>query len=220
MLHSKVSGFLRLLICFPHSKLVTTACKLSFLAAVEPDAYSPWGEVTGPDLDDNLVVDHRRIKVPGGFVDVHLGPRVDAVLLAQCHELQDGFAQAALLSQQVVNEDAWCSTVREQVCVSLRQVLPWIRPVVECGSSIVVVQEGHCPRRPQPNDTRRPSLAVRQPPVLAAPHCLLQNTFGCEIKSRGHAASVVAPIDSLLPVVVLGVLQHTIRVFAAVPVLS
>eukprot|EP00983_Pelagomonas_calceolata_P045675 1139846-Pelagomonas_calceolata.AAC.4 len=76
--------------------LVTTACKLSFLAAVEPDAYSPWGEVTGPDLDDNLVVDHRRIKVPGGFVDVHLGPRVDAVLLAQCHELQDGFAQAAL----------------------------------------------------------------------------------------------------------------------------
>eukprot|EP00967_Tisochrysis_lutea_P107598 scaffold166070_cov20-Tisochrysis_lutea.AAC.1 len=42
--------------------------------------------------------------------------------------------------------------------------------------------------------TRRPSLAVRQPPVLAAPHCLLQNT--CTTGYQVHAMNDATPCQT------------------------
>eukprot|EP00983_Pelagomonas_calceolata_P065762 1148719-Pelagomonas_calceolata.AAC.1 len=41
----------------------------------------------------------------------------------------------------------------EQVCIPLRQVLPWVGPVVECRACVMVVQEGHSTGWPQTDNT-------------------------------------------------------------------
>lgn len=50
-------------------------------------------------------------------------PGVDAMLLAQFEQFKDSLAQASLLLEVVVIEDAWCARVSDDVGIALSQVV-------------------------------------------------------------------------------------------------
>mmetsp|Transcript_9610 Transcript_9610/g.18033 ORF Transcript_9610/g.18033 Transcript_9610/m.18033 type:complete len:681 (-) Transcript_9610:92-2134(-) len=108
----------------------------------------------------------------------------------------------------------------QYVSVPLVQTVVRERPVPKRGARVVVLDEEHGPGRPDPHDARRPALGIHQPPPLVPAHRLLEYSLGGEVKCGGRSARLVAPVDGALPVLVLIVVQHTLRVVARVPELS
>mmetsp|Transcript_11631 Transcript_11631/g.48924 ORF Transcript_11631/g.48924 Transcript_11631/m.48924 type:complete len:275 (+) Transcript_11631:684-1508(+) len=120
----------------------------------------------------------------------------------------------------MVGEDRGRARVRQDVGVALRNAMRREGPVIERAARVVVVDEGDRPARPEAQHTRRPPRGIDEAPVLTAADRLLEDGLGGEVEGSAATAGRVDPIDGALPVRVLVVVEHALRVRARVPELA
>ncbi|CAM0943928.1 unnamed protein product [Alopecurus aequalis] len=103
-----------------------------------------------------------------------------------------------------MTHDAWCPWVREDVGVSLHDLVGGEGPHVLRGAGVVVVDEGDGLGGQRSDHAGRFAVGAAQPPQLAL-NGHVKDSLGGEVERGGRArdADLVHPVDQLLPVLVL-----------------
>ena len=115
--------------------------------------------------------------------------------------------------------NARVSRMRQNVGVALHDMFSGERPMRLGGPSVMIIQKGHRLLRPVPNHPRRLVIRVPKTPQLPV-HCFLQNTFSGEIKRCRPVPCRMHPIDQLLSMAVLVVIQTIASVLHVRPKLT
>mmetsp|Transcript_17372 Transcript_17372/g.41143 ORF Transcript_17372/g.41143 Transcript_17372/m.41143 type:complete len:374 (+) Transcript_17372:81-1202(+) len=151
--------------------------------------------------------DLRNVKVRISTSNVDLVVHLDAALFPQLQQRGDALSHVIAPIADMVPENAGDAWMGQDVGVADDDLVARERPVRLGTAGVMVVEEGHRMAGHPPEEPWWLAVGILQPPVLAVPHCLLQDALGCEVKSGALFVSSVDPVDSVLPVLVLVVAQ-------------
>ncbi|OAY71292.1 hypothetical protein ACMD2_08946 [Ananas comosus] len=178
--------------------LLPNAVAIAMSSCVEIGGDNVSDVVSGPHLDDDLLVNHRHIEIGVGDEDAQRTCRMDAVSASYCRQRADLVLQSP--SGEVYN--AGDPRMCENVGVALHDLIGRERPQPLRGSGVVIVDERDRLLRPPAEHPGRLPAAVTHPPQLPL-HCRLQYPLRREVERRRRPAHRAHPVHQLLPLRIL-----------------